>query len=269
MNFQKFKTIMKYNQKHQEEITSMVRDLYLQTNMDYERGLLNVMQVVRPLLEKKQYILLEIPFKDREIGAICYRGDSFGYTFLNSALPTVNVNFALCHEIYHILYQKQPFKQKVELYMNEHFYEYEDEMAANCFAGVLLMPENAFISLFRKFVLEKTEEDTDTTTIMKLMNYFEAPYMAVLIRCYELNLFEGGDRLRKLLEVTTDDIREEFLRLWLNEEILLPTKKDDFSKLEYLVKKMGERYIEEELLNDRTVSKVLDNMRKIYKEIRG
>ena len=269
MDFDRFKKIIDYNQKNQDEITRRVKDLYSKADIDYERDLLNIMQVVRPLFEKKRYIVLEIPFKDKEIGAICYKGDSFGYTFINSALPKVNVNFALCHEIHHIFYQEQSLIQKIELYMNEHYFEYEEEFSANLFAGILLMPEQSFQNMFRKFQSEKTADETELSLVIKLMSYFEVPYMAALIRCYELNLLDAGEKLEKLLSVSEDAILKEFARLWLNEDLLKPTNKDDYKKLELLVRKVGEEYLKDEIITERTMSTVLQNMKRIYDEVRG
>jgi Zn-dependent peptidase ImmA (M78 family) len=269
MKFERFQNIIEYNRRNQEEITKKVRELYSQMDMDYERDLLNMMLIVRPLFTKKQYIVLEIPFNDQEIGAICYKIDSFGYTFLNSALPKVNVNFALGHEIYHVFYQCEPFKQKIELYMNEHYYEHKDELSANLFAGVLLMPAPSFTSMFHKFEKEQNEDDSEITVVVKLMSYFEAPYMAVVIRCYELGLLPDGKVLKKLIKIGIDDIEKEFTRLWLDDEILKPTKRDDYPRLEQLVKDIGKKCEEEHILNDKVVSKVMANIRKIYNEIRG
>lgn len=269
MEFDRFKKIIEYNQKNQVEITRKVKDLYSKADMDYESDLLNIMQVVRPLFEKKRYIVVEIPFKDKEIGAICYKGDSVGYTFLNSSLPKINVNFALCHETYHIFHPEQSFKKKIELYVNEHYFEYEEELSANAFAGALLMPEQSFKNMFRKFQSEKPDENTEISIIVKLMSYFEVPYMAALIRCYELELLEAGVKLEKFLKVTSIEIENEFVKLWLNEDLLKPTNKDDYKKLELFVRKTGEDYKKEEILNQRTINKVLENMKKIYEEIRG
>ena len=269
MNFERFQNIIEYNQGHQEEFTKKVRDLYSQMNMDYDRDLLNIMLIIRPLFRKKNYVVLEIPFKDYEIGAICYKGDSIGYTFLNSALPKVNVNFALGHEIYHVFYQCEPFGQKIELYMNEHYFEHEEELSANLFAGILLMPSPSFISMFHKFMNEQNIEDSEITVITKLMSYFEVPYMAVLIRCYELELLPSGNVLKKMMEYTSDDIQNEFSRLWLNNEILEPTKRDDYIRLENLVKEVGQKYEADHILNGKTVSKVIANIKEIYNEIRG
>lgn len=269
MNFERFQNIIDYSQKNQEEITKQVRDLYSQMDMDYDRDLLNIMMIIRPLFLKKQYVVLEIPFKDKEIGAICYKSDSFGYTFLNSSLPKPNVNFALGHEIYHVFYQCKPFKHKVELYLNEHYFEHEDELSANLFAGILLMPSPSFTSMFHKFQKEHNSEDSEITIIAKLMSYFEVPYMAVVIRCYELELLPDGEILKKMMEFTSDDIEKEFARLWLDSEILKPTKRDDYDRLEQLVIDIGKKCEEDQILNDKVVSKVIENIRKIYKEIRG
>ena len=108
MRFEKFRLILEYNCKNQDDIVSRVRDFYFRLNMSYEKDLLNLMMIVRPLFNKMDYLVLEMPFKDKEIGAISYKADYYGYTILNSSLPKVNVNFALAHEMYHIFYQHYP-----------------------------------------------------------------------------------------------------------------------------------------------------------------
>ena len=269
MTFERFENIVKYNCEHQQEAVEKVRDLYSRIDMNFEQDLLNVMMVVRPLFRENNYLVMEIPMKDSEIGAVCYKGDTLGYIFLNSILPKGNVNFALCHEIYHTFYQKEQFRQKVELYMNEHYYEQEEEMSANLFAGILLMPEPSFRKMFRRFRAEQDEGDSELAMIAKLMSYFEVSYMAVLIRSYELGLFADGKVLEKLLAVNSSAIRSEFTRLWLNEDVLNATKKDDFPKLAYFVKEVGLEYQAEQILSAQTVDRALAYMKKIYDEIRG
>jgi len=269
MEFDRFKKIIENNKIYQEEINHKIKDFHSKIDMSYERELLNVIQIVRPLFEKKKYLLIEMPFKNKEIGALCYRGDYCGYIFLNSALSKVNISFALCHEIYHIFYQEQQLKKEVELYMNSHYFEQKEELLANLFAGILLMPEQSFKSMFRKFSSENSKDDTNISLLAKLMNYFEVPYMAVFIRCYELELLQDGDDLKNLLLVNSEQILEEFSRLWLNEDILKPTNKDDYSRLKILVQKVRDSYCNEEILNKRTVDKVLTNIENIYSEIRG
>ena len=269
MKFDKFQSIVKFNCKQQEYIADKVRDFYFKMGVNYEKDLLNIMMIVRPVFRKKDYIVLEMPFKDEEIGAICYKRDSIGYMILNSALSKVNENFALAHEIFHVFYQDKLLGKKIELYMNEHYLEYEDEMNANLFAGILLMPTPSFTEMFNKFNEEQGEEDTNITVFCKLMSYFEVPYMAVLIRAYELNLISDGMFLKELLEVDMQNLEQEFSRLWLDDSILRATKRDDYYRLHELVKKIGEKYAEEEFLDKETIDKILKNISVIYNEIRG
>ena len=71
------------------------------------------------------------------------------------------------------------------------------------------------------------------------------------------------------MKVDDNQIRQEFSRLWLDEGVLEASGKDDYERLERLVSKYGEKYKNEEYLNARTVNKVLQNMRVLYKKIKG
>lgn len=267
MDINRLRQILKFSAENSEAMEAKIKHFFSLARMEGDRDVLNLMQIARPLFWTKHYYVLELPLRDKEIGALCYKGDAIGYTFLNSSLPKVNVNFALCHEIYHVFYQESEFKQKVEL-LNEHYYEYEDEFAANLFSGMLLMPEQSFRRMYDKFRTETEEKEELLPVLARLMSYFEAPYMAVLIRCYELKLFECGDTLEELLRVNGEAIRREFVRLWLDEGILEASMRDDFAKLEDLVQQVGKAY-QNEYINERTVQKVLQNMRVLYEQIRG
>lgn len=269
MEIRRFKEIIRYGNEHKERAEAKLRDFYTFVGMNSEGELLNLMQIARALFQRKRYIIVEMPFADQEIGAICYQGASIGYTFLNTSLPKVNVNFALAHEVYHVFCQETEFCKKVELYINEHYYEHDEEFMANLFAGMLLMPEQSYCRMYHKFRAETREEDSPLSVLVKLMNYYEVPYMAVLIRCYELNLLEGGAQLEELLKVDANVIRREFSRLWLDENMLNATKQDDFRRLESFVEMYGIQYIEDEYLNARTLKKALQNMRKSYEKIKG
>ena len=238
-------------------------------HLNYEEETLNLEFIIKPLFEREDYLILEMPFCDEEIGAICYKGDCYGYMFLNSALPKVNVNFALAHEIYHVFYQQGQKRQKVEFNLSQHYSEDKEELLANLFAGMLLMPTSLFESMFQKFELEQGQEDTELTLIAKLMSFFQVPYMAVVIRCYELNLLTDGQVLRNLLQVEGKQIHIEFDRLWLNKSILEPTFRDNYPRLEQIVKNVGGVCEEKGILTERTVEKVLTNIQRIYQEIRG
>ncbi len=268
MDINRFKKIIEYSMANRGQMDSKIRDFYASAQMDGDREVLNLIQVARPLFEKKGYLIVEIPFADDEIGAICYKGDSLGYTFFNTSLPKVNVNFALCHEIYHIFYQEKEFKQKVEL-LNEHYYEYEGEFAANLFAGMLLMPKNSFSMMYYKFKNELKNGEDNISVLAKLMNYFEVPYMAALVRCYELELLDSGKVLEDLIKVDGEKVKSVFEELWLDENILCASKKDDYDRFETLVRVIGKQNIKEGYVNEVTVDKVVQNMRVLYEKIKG
>jgi hypothetical protein len=165
-----------------------------------------------------------------------------------------------------VFYQGSEFKSKVE-FANDHYFEHEEEFAANLFAGMLLMPEASFRQMYGLF--KKESEGNEQDTMIRLMNYYQVPYMAVLIRCYELDLPESNRISEELLNVDRTFVRRRFHDLWLDDSILCASEKDDFPQLEALVKHIGEEYIQDSYLNERTLKKVLQNMQTLYSEIKG
>lgn len=266
MNIERFRKIMEYSDANRDSMESRVKNFYSFAGMSSDKEVLNIMQIARPSFQKKGYLILEMPFADDEIGALCYKGDALGYIVLNTSLPKVNINFAICHELYHVFYQKSEFRTKVE-FANSHYYEYEEEFAANLFAGMLSMPEASFRFMYAKFKNESENNEKDT--IIRLMNYYQVPYMAVLIRCYELELPDGESVSEELLNVDSSDVRERFHDLWLDDSILDATKKDDYIHIEAMVEQIGNEYIGDSYLNKRTLKKVLQNMRTLYSDIKG
>ena len=185
---------------------------------------------------------------------------------MNTSLPKVNVNFALCHEIYHVCFQDKKRNCKIEL-LNQGYYDNAEEYFANSFAGMLMMPENNFKNIFRK--LRTDDRYSELEIIAKLMNYFETPYMATLIRCYELKLLDGGELLEQLLQVQMADVQNTFKHLWLDDSILDATKRDDYKRFDCLVEEQGNMYLELDYIDAGSVRKALDNMRVSYKRLRG
>ena len=266
MNIERLRKIIQYSAVNREDIESKVKKFYSFTGISNDQDVLNIFQIVRPAFQKRGFLVLELPFADDEIGALCYKGDALGYILINTSLPKVNANFAICHEIYHVFYQKSEFKSKVE-FANDHYFEHEEEFAANLFAGMLLMPEASFRQMYGLF--KKESEGNEQDTIIRLMNYYQVPYMAVLIRCYELDLPDSNTISEELLNVDGAFVRNRFIELWLDESILSASKKDDFPQLEVLVERFGKECIQDSYLNERTLKKVMQNMRTLYSEIKG
>ena len=166
MNVELLRKIIAYSDKNREEIYSMVKRFCAFAGIEYDSDLLNVLQIVRSSFQKRGYFVFEMPFADDEIGALCYRGDGLGYVVVNTSLPRVNVNFAIAHEIYHVFFGESKFVSKVE-FADDHYYEHEEEYAANLFAGMLLMPEVSFRRMYSKFKDESCGNEVDT--IIRLM----------------------------------------------------------------------------------------------------
>lgn len=268
MTFEKFEKIIMFNRMHQEQVCGMTGDFYETAGLGCENVIPDLLQIVRLVLKDCHTILIEIPMKDSEIGAVYYKGDAYNYLVLNSALPKVNVRFALSHEIYHILYQEKRQVRKMQLYAGNAEPGDEEEMAANLFAGILLMPEQNFRKMYERFRRENGKQDTELTVLARLMNYYQVPYMAAFIRCCELGLFGNGAVLEQLLYVNGDEVRNEFSRLWLNEELLCASGQDDFPRLEQLVRLKGIQFQTAGILRKSTLSAAMKNMRTIYQEIR-
>ena len=265
MNIERLRKIIKYCDANRDDVESKVKNFYSFAGMSSDKEVLNMMQIARTSFREKGFLVLEIPFSDKEIGALCYRGDALGYIVLNTSLPKVNINFAICHELYHVFYQKSEFRTKVEFVNNR--YDEQEEAAANLFAGMLLMPEASFRLMYSKFKEESGNNEKDT--IIRLMNYYQAPYMAVLIRAFELDLPDRECISEDLLHVEPERIRERFHDLWLDADILDATKKDDYIHIEALVEQVGTEGIRDAYLNQRTLEKAIKNMRKLYSDIKG
>ena len=129
------------------------------------------------------------------------------------------------------------------------------------------MPEISFRRMYWKFRAESNENEVDT--IIRLMSYYQVPYMAVLIRCFELNLIMGNAISEQLLSIDRVHIKQKLTDLWLDESIMAPSRRDDYAHIEIIVEKLGKEYVEDKYINARTLNKVLHKMRELYEKIKG
>ncbi len=266
MNTDKLRMIIDYSKGHREDISSMIRKFCAITGMDYDNDVLNILQIVRSSFRERGYLVFEMPFADGEIGALCYKGDGMGYVVINTSLPRVNANFAITHEIYHVFFQESEFVSKIE-FSNDDYYDHEEEFAANLMAGMLLMPEISFRRMYRRFSEESKGNELDT--IIRLMAYYQVPYMAALVRCYELDLPAKHTIPEELLSITRADVKGKFREMWLDDSILEASNKDDYELIESFVENKGKEYIKDSYINERTLKKVLQNMRTLHDKIEG
>lgn len=229
----------------------------------------HAMHLVRSALQNKSSLLLHMPIAHPEIDFLCVQGNHIKYTLLNSAKPKLDTNAALCRAFCHYInLNNHKALSDVRPFIYSQTYSYADNLADVSLANMIMMPVARFTTMFHQFEQQQQPEDTALTILAKLINYFEAPYPAVLTRCYALKLLDSGDTLNSLLQVTPSRIEEEFHRLWLDSSLLKPTMRDDYSRLIQHVKSSGEQYLQEEYLHDYTLKTVLHNMSTIYSSIR-
>lgn len=269
MYYERFAQIIEYSNKNRKRMEELMTQFYSALGMETNRDVLKLTDIARRYCKELNYFLVRIPFSDNEIGAMCFRRDAWGYVFVNTSVPKVNENFALAHELYHIFRGEESFVRKVELYIDSHYNEMEEEMKANLFAGMLLMPAEGFEEMFQKFKAEQAPEDDVLTVIVRLMNYFESPYMAVVIRGYELGLLDtSAEAVRELLTMEKGRIEEAFRNCWLDESILQASAIDEYPYFMNFLEKVAEDLIEKELFTRKQIERVIGKINRIYDEVR-
>ncbi len=272
MEIGKFKDIVQHNIENTKEALDCAEKFYSLLGLDLGSEIKNLTQVVRPLFLVKGFITIQLPLKDKEIGAFCFKGsNNQGYIIINSSLPPYNVNFALCHEVCHICVKDDIGLNTAELFIDDNYFEHSEERLANQFAGIVLMPETNFRRMYEKFSSEiaMSEGNVDINSIVcKLMCYFEAPYMAVLIRLCELGIIEIDDKLVHSINVKESDIESIYNKYWLDVNSLKPSYRDDYPLLRDLLLENANKALEENLVRQNDVEEALENISMLYEKLK-
>lgn len=274
MKLTKFEDIVKHNIENKKEATACVEKFYELLGLENGSEIKNLTQVVGPLFFNKNFIIIQLPLKDKEIGAFCFKGNhNSGYAILNSSLSPYNVNFALIHETCHVCVNDDIASNNVEMFVDDTYFEHEEERIANQFAGMILMPEGHLRRMYEKFLVEtfqngEQEEFQLSVIVCKLMSYFEAPYMAVLIRLREIGVIKPDERLMQCLELMEDDIERIYNEYWLDLTALKPSYRDDYPRLKELLMDVAQKNLEEELMSEDEIEETLENIKKIYSELK-
>ncbi|SNT11417.1 protein of unknown function [Anaerovirgula multivorans] len=261
MNFSRFKEIILKNREYERSVKEAVKDFHSQVFLDSD-----IPKVMREIGKKLDTLIIEIPMRDSDFGA-CYLGTGYSkYLLLNSNQPRSKMYFSYCHDIYHILNGAPDYiNEKREVHFNQEYFVNENESKANLFAANLLMPEIEFNKMFELFSEDNERIDY---VIAKLMNYFNAPFVAVLIRLYELQILKDTGIVKELLEFDAEKMEELFEELWLDKEILEPSLKDEMGYLLETVKREGQRLVKEELLSEVNLESIIKNIQDLYLSIR-
>ncbi len=154
---------------------------------------------------RKRELLLEVlryPFKDDELWAFTFVKKGTIFLCVNTDLAMCKQIFATAHELYHILCYAEDIDQStitngslLDSKTADESAATQEDMEANAFAGLLLMPDASLTEQFKMFGISKEEITVDD--VLVLMELFALPYKAVVLRLVE----SGEIREEKALEL--------------------------------------------------------------------
>jgi len=134
---------------------------------------------------EERHHFIQAPIQDDSLGGFISFGSPRVICYLNSWQPRVYQNFVLLHELFHIL--SATAYAEHELHVVEADLDRSlDERKADYFASLLLMDAADLVAFYESL----GPRDLLDAVVLTMIR-FAAPYKAVLIRLFELELIEG------------------------------------------------------------------------------
>lgn len=261
MEFRRFKDIVIKNRLYVDSVKESLKTFHDRVQWDGD-----ISKIMKEIGKKLDVFIIELPMNDSDFGAVFLDTGYSKYLLLNSNQPRNKMYFSFCHDIYHILNGTPDYiNEKREVHFNQDYTSNDNESKANLFAANLLMPEIEFKKMYE---LYKAYDNSIEKVIVKLMNYFSSPFVAVLIRLYELEILVEIENVKEMLECKNGEIEELFDSLWLDKEILKPTLKDEMGFVIEVLVKEGTDLIEKQLLSEYNYNRIIENIKKLYVQIR-
>jgi Zn-dependent peptidase ImmA (M78 family) len=261
MEFKRFKDIIVTNRNYTHAVKEAIQefhDLVIWTG--------DIPKIMKEIGKKLDVLIIEIPMYDSDFGAIYLNTGYSKYLLLNSNQPRNKMYFSFCHDIYHILKGTPDYiNEKREVHFNQDYTNDENECKASLFAANLLIPEIEFRKLYG---LYKEDNEDISIIVIRLMNYFNAPFVAVLIRLFELDILKKVEDIKELLILENQDIEVLFDKMWIDKEILKPTLNDEMVHVLGRLEAEGIELIKEQLISEYNYGNIMENIKKIYNEIR-
>lgn len=274
----KLSYILQYNREHEADTYHVGQQFYYMLGKDHPVVIPEVQNFVEYILESNHTVFVHIPLASQEIGAFHICINQVNYVVLNTTKSKANNNFALMHELYHLLFQKDRAQYNVDVYLNN-YSDDEDEMAANAFAAAILMPREDFKKT-ADIIKERMTQRIDVIPMLQelaivyaLMAYFSTTYMSVVIRCFELQVFDEKDA--ELLDylLTQNDYNMQadvFRQVTGKSHIMKSTYQDDFEeKLYNHAKESGKELARRALITEEDLQYRLDKLRSIYERVKA
>ncbi len=170
---------------------------------------------VVPNYAKKRGLSFELfryPFMDNELWALTFIKKGTVFLCINSGLPACKQIFAMAHELYHIHCYAEDINADTitdgSLLDSSIFDEKavsQEDLEANAFAGLLLMPDISMIEQMKIFGISKERLNVDD--ILILMDIFSLPYKAVVLRLLENRVIKETNA-KELLDKNSVDIAD-------------------------------------------------------------
>lgn len=281
---EKLKKILAFNEKNEKEIQNRVQDFYDENHI--KPGIRDIITFAKTMIAGKDVEILQIPLKDKEIGALYHEINGKKYIVLNTSLNIANNNFALAHELYHLYFHEKDSSQgDTERYLMT-YQDNTEDMMANAFAGNILMPEQEFTEMYlcvQRIVrqievgngaTESPEELDILCIIILLMIQFKTTYMSVVIRLSELGLLQYNNMglIKKILQCNSN----EFIREIINRipklkssvaEYFYPVMNDDFKIMYEFAKENAQKSVDAEIMDESYMDYNLSLLEKMYKKV--
>ena len=177
----------------------------------------SIFSIVKNYARKRELNLelLRYPFDDDELWAFTFVKKGTIFLCVNSGLALCKQIFAVAHELYHVhcyADDKDPntITKGSLLYSNivDDIAVSQEDLEANAFAGLLLMPDNLLQEQIRIYGIIKEKISVDE--VLVLMDLFALPYKAVVLRLVEnkiISITKANDLLSCESEYITERIK--------------------------------------------------------------
>lgn len=177
---------------------------------------------------------IRLPIDDNELCACTFIRGGRIFVMINTTLPYAKQIFAAAHELYHIwcyLEGNNTDLIRSGSILDAHTIDVgnaeEEEMEANAFASVLLVPSDSLDQQIRIYHINSSDIGIDE--ILTLMDIFAIPYKAMVYRLVEEN------KISKEKAITLLDIDEEHIQ----KRIAITGKDKRWSKVPVGTEKLG------------------------------
>ncbi|MBN2919452.1 MAG: ImmA/IrrE family metallo-endopeptidase [Lactobacillus sp.] len=177
----------------------------------------NIFAVIQNYARKKEISLelLRFPIYDDELWALTFLKQNTIFVCVNTTLPLCKQFFAAAHELYHIYCYVENADQSyikngsmLDSATGDETGRTQEDLEANAFAGLLLMPNQIIHEQIVLYGLDKKLSEVDS--ILMLMDMFAMPFKAVVLRLFESETI-SHKQAEKLLEINSDQVMKRVM----------------------------------------------------------